>query len=169
MSWYRRATNWDAAFGRDENKNVQVLVEFENRVDGNLGIGLPSGKCRVYKADSDQSLEFIGEDAIGYTPRDENVSLYIGDAFDIVGERKQTDFKKITDHVYEEAFEIRVRNHKEEPITVRILEKLYRHAGWKLIQKNHDFEQLDSRTIVFPVQVKKDGETTVTYRVRYAA
>jgi hypothetical protein len=167
VTWRRNSANWDAGFGRAENKKVNVLVEFENRADGNLGISLPAGKCRVYKTDADGSLEFIGEDSIDHTPRDEKVTLYIGDAFDIVGERKQTDFRKITDRVYEEEFEIKVRNHKDEAVTVRVLEKLYRCAGWKVIRKSQDFEKLDSRTIVFPVSVEKDGEATVTYRVRY--
>jgi hypothetical protein len=144
-----------------------VMVEFENRADRHLGIALPKGKCRVYKADSDKSLEFIGEDLIEHTPRDEKVTLYIGDAFDIVGERKQTEFKKITDHVYEEAFEIKIRNHKEEPVTVKVLEKLYRWSDWKVLEKSHDFEKVDSRTVIFPVTVPKDGETKITYRVRY--
>jgi hypothetical protein len=167
LGWYRHAANWDPNWGREENKKVQVLVEFENRADRNLGISLPAGKCRVYKADSDKSLEFIGEDTIEHTPRDEKVTLYIGDAFDIVGERKQTLFKKISDRVFEEAFEIKVRNHKEEPVTVKVLEKLYRWHGWKVVENNHDYQQLDSRTIVFPIKVEKDGEATVTYRVRY--
>ena len=167
VRWRRHGSYWDANWGRDENKKVQVLVGFENRAARNLGIALPAGKCRVYKADSDKSLEFIGEDTIGHTPRDEKVALYIGDAFDIVGERKQMDFKKIASRVYEEAFEIKLRNHKKEAVTVKVLEKLYRWAGWKVLEKNHDYEQLDSRTIVFPVKVEKDGETTITYRVRY--
>ena len=167
LSWHRHASNWDRNWGRDENKKVQVLVEFENRAARNLGIALPAGKCRVYKADSDKSLEFIGEDTIDHTPRDEKVTLYIGDAFDVVGERKQTDFQKITDRIFEEAFEIKLRNHKEEAVTVNVLEKLYRHKGWNVIDKNHDFQQRDSRTIVFPVKLAKDGEATITYRVRY--
>ncbi len=165
--WNRHRRYWDAAWGREQNKKVNVLVEFENRAARNLGIALPAGKCRVYKADTDKSLEFIGEDSIPHTPRDEKVTLYIGDAFDIVGERKQTEFKKVTDHVIEEAFEVKIRNHKEEAVTVKVLEKLYRWAGWTVLEKSHDYEQLDSRTIVFPVKVAKDGETTVTYRVRY--
>ena len=167
LSWHRHSSNWDRNWGRDENKKVQVLVEFENRAARNLGIALPAGKCRVYKADSDKSLEFIGEDTIDHTPCDEKVTLYIGDAFDVVGERKQTDFQKITDRIFEEAFEIKLRNHKEEAVTVNVLEKLYRHKGWKVIDKNHDFQQRDSRTIVFPVKLAKDGEATITYRVRY--
>ena len=167
VSWNRYQRYWDAGWGGEKNKKVNVLVEFENRAARNLGIALPSGKCRVYKADTDKSLEFIGEDSIPHTPRDEKVTLYIGDAFDIVGERKQTEFKKITDHVIEESFEIKIRNHKEEAVTVKILEKLYRWAGWKMLKKSHDYDQLDSRTIIFPVKVEKDGETRVTYRVRY--
>jgi hypothetical protein len=167
LQWLRYGAYWDAAYGREENKKVNVMLEFENRADRRLGIALPQGKCRVYKADDDKSLEFIGEDLIEHTPRDEKVTLYIGDAFDIVGERKQTDFEKITNRVYEEAFEIKLRNHKEEPVTVQVLEKLYRWSEWTVLEKSHDFEQRDSRTIIFPVQVAKDGETTVTYRVRY--
>ena len=101
------------------------------------------------------------------TPHDEKVTLYIGDAFDIVGERKQTEFKIVTPRIVEEEFEIKIRNHKEEAVTVKVLEKLYRWAGWKVLKKNHEYEQLDSRTIVFPVKVDKDGETVITYRVRY--
>ncbi|OHB69805.1 MAG: hypothetical protein A2V70_14715 [Planctomycetes bacterium RBG_13_63_9] len=153
--------------GREENREVQVLVEFENRAARNLGISLPAGKCRVYKSDSDKSLELIGEDAIDHAPRDEKVALYIGDAFDVVGQRKQTEFKRLTDHVFEEAFEIKIRNHKEEAVTVNVLEKLYRWHGWKIREKSHDYQQRDSRTIVFPVPVDKDGEVTITYRVRY--
>ena len=95
------------------------------------------------------------------------MTLYIGDAFDIVGERKQTDFKKVTDHVYEEAFEIKLRNHKTEPVTVKVLEKLYRWSDWTIIEKSQDFEKVDSRTIIFPVKVAKDGQSKLTYRVRY--
>jgi len=167
VRWNRYNRYWDAGWGHQQNKKVNVLVEFENRAARNLGIAVPAGKCRVYKADSDKSLEFIGEDAIGHTPRDEKVTLYIGDAFDIVGERKQTEFKIITPRIVEEEFEIKIRNHKEEAVTVKVLEKLYRWAGWKVLEKNHEYEQLDSRTIVFPVKVDKDGETVITYRVRY--
>jgi hypothetical protein len=167
LTWNRYSSNWDRNWGREENNKVQVLVEFENRASENLGIALPAGKCRVYKADSDKSLELIGEDTIDHTARDEKVTLYIGDAFDIVGERKQTDFRKVTDRVFEEAFEIKLRNHKQEAVTVKVLEKLYRWKGWKVLQHSHDFEQLDSRTIVFPVELSKDGQLTITYRVRY--
>ncbi len=167
ISFNRSNQYWDANWGRQENKKVNVLIEFENRAAQHLGIALPAGKCRVYKGDSDTSLEFIGEDSIDHTPRDEKVTLYIGDAFDIVGQRKQTSFQKISDHVFEESFEIKLRNHKEQDVTVLVLEKLYRAAGGEIIEKSQDYQQRDSRTIIFPVEVKKDGEATVTYRVRY--
>jgi hypothetical protein len=167
LQWFRYGSYWAIEYGREENKKVNVMLEFENRADRHLGIALPKGKCRVYKADDDKSLEFIGEDLIDHTPRDEKVTLYIGDAFDIVGERKQTEFKKITDHVYEEAFEIKLRNHKNEPVTVKVLEKLYRWSDWTITEKSHDFKKVDSRTVIFPVKVAKDGEAKVTYRVRY--
>lgn len=164
-NWYSRY--WDDNFGRDENKKVNVLVEFENRAARGLGIALPRGKCRVYKRDDDKSLEFIGEDLIDHTSRDEKVTLYIGDAFDIVGERTQKAFRKISDHVCEEDFEIKVRNHKDEPVTVEVLEKLYRWSEWRMLEANHEYKKLNSRTIIFPVTVPKDGEVVITYSVRY--
>ena len=164
-NWYGRY--WDDNFGRDENKKVNVLLEFENRADRHLGLALPKGKCRVYKRDEDKSLEFIGEDLIDHTSRDEKVTLYIGDAFDIVGERKQTAFRKISDRVCEEDFEIKIRNHKDVPVTVEVLEKLYRWSEWKMLSNSHPYEKRNSRTIIFPIEVPKDGEVTITYSVRY--
>lgn len=164
--WFGR--HIDPGFGREENTKVNVLIEIENRADRNLGIALPAGKCRVFKRDTDGSLEFIGEDLIGHTARDERAVIYIGDAFDIVGERRQTEFRRISDRVIEEAFEIKVRNRKEdETVTVKVLEKLYRNPEWEIIRKSTDFEKLNVRTIIFPVEIEPDGEAVVTYRVRY--
>src|SRR5436305_12365881 len=115
---------WDPNYGRDVNKKVNVVIELQNRAENNLGIALPKGKCRTYKKDADGSLEFVGEDLIDHTARDEKVVLYTGDAFDVVGERKQTDFKKISDREYTEDFEIKVRNHKKEEVTVQVLEQM---------------------------------------------
>src|SRR5215475_1398387 len=99
-------------------QKVGVFVEIANKKDNNLGMPLPKGTLRVYKADGDGSLQFIGEDRIDHTPKDEMVKIKMGDAFDIVGERKQTDWRKLTDNLYEVAFEIGLRNHKDEPVTV---------------------------------------------------
>jgi hypothetical protein len=167
LQWYRYGMYWDPNFGRDVNKKVNVVIELQNRAENHLGIALPKGKCRTYKKDADGALEFIGEDLVDHTARDERLVLYIGDAFDIVGERKQTDFQKINDREYTESFEIKVRNHKKEDVTVKVLEKMYRCGEWTVQQKSHDFEKLDSRTIVFPVKVPADKEATVTYQVDY--
>jgi hypothetical protein len=167
LQWYRYGMYWDPNYGRDVNKKVNVVIELQNRAENHLGIALPKGKCRTYKKDADGSLEFIGEDLIDHTARDERLVLYLGDAFDIVGERKQTDFQKINDREYTESFEIKVRNHKKEDVTVKVLEKMYRCGEWTVLQKNSDFEKLDSRTIVFPVKVPADKEATVTYQVDY--
>lgn len=167
INWAWYGWYYDDGFGRDENKKVNVLIEIENRADRNLGIALPKGKCRVYKKDTDGSLEFIGEDMIDHTARDERAVIYVGDAFDIVGERKQTNFRKLSDRVCEESFQIKVRNHKTEPITVKVLEKLYRWSEWEIKEKNTDYEKLNSRTIIFPVTIEPDGEAVVTYTVRY--
>jgi hypothetical protein len=167
LQWYRYGYYWDPAYGRDENKKVNVLVEIDNRAENNLGVALPKGKCRTYKKDADGSLEFIGEDLIDHTARDERLVLYIGDAFDVVGERKQTEFHKISDREYVESFEIKVRNHKKDEVTVKVLEKLYRGGEWTVLQKSQDFEKIDARTVVFPVKVPADKEATVTYTVDY--
>jgi len=168
INWYPYQRSEDRFFGTQANKKVNVLIEVENRKDRGLGITLPAGKVRVYKRDdADKSLEFIGEDQIAHTARDEKIVLYVGDAFDIVGERKQTDWRKPADRVIEEAFEIKVRNHKDQPVSVKVLEKLYRWNEWQIIEKNADFTKLDSRTITFDVDVPKDGEKVITYRVRY--
>lgn len=167
LTWYRYGYYFDPGYGRESNKKVNVIVEMENRADKNLGISLPKGKCRTYKKDADGALEFIGEDAIDHTARDERLALYIGDAFDVVGERKQTDFQKINDRAFTESFEIKVRNHKKEAVTVKVLEKLYRSADWDVTAKSDPFEKIDVRTIVFPVKVEANKETTVTYTVHY--
>src|SRR5262249_40566318 len=134
--------------------------------EDHLGIALPQGKVRVYKQDGG-GLEFIGEDLVGNTPRDEPVLLYVGDAFDIVGERKQTDFKRLGGRHIRESFEITIRNHKKEEVTVKVLEKMSRAAQWELPNVTHPNERLDSRTVVFPVRVAPDKSATVTYTVDY--
>jgi hypothetical protein len=167
LTWYRYGHYFDPGYGRESSKKVNVLIEIENRADANLGISLPNGKARAYKKDTDGSLEFLGEDLVDHTARDERLVLYIGDAFDVVGERKQTDFRKINDHEATESFEIKVRNHKKEDVTVKVLEKMYRSADWDVTLKSHDFEKIDVRTVVFPVKVAAGKEETVTYTVHY--
>jgi hypothetical protein len=151
------------------NKKVDVYLEFKNDKQYGLGVPLPAGRIRVAKLDSaDSSLEFIGEDRIDHTPKDERVLVKLGSAFDVVGERRQVDFTVDTKARWmEEEIEIKLRNHKDQPVEVAVKENLYRWSTWKMLTKTHDFEKEDARTIYFPVRVAKDAEAVVRYRVRY--
>lgn len=160
----------DANYGSEQsNKKVNVVIEVKNSKDNNMGMALPKGKVRLYKRDeADGSLEFVGEDQIDHTPKDETVKLHIGDAFDIVGERKRTNFKvDVSGHVMTESFEIRVRNHKTEPVEVLVKETLYRWNNWEITESNQKWTKYDSNAIHFPVKVDKDGEQVITYTVKY--
>ncbi|MHB9154808.1 MAG: DUF4139 domain-containing protein [Endomicrobiales bacterium] len=163
---YQAWSRADMNFGAQSNTKVAVKLEFRNAKANNLGIPLPGGKIRVYKADTDGALEFIGEDYIDHTPKDEPVRASLGDAFDIVGERVQTDFKCGNDWC-EESFRITVRNHKDEAVAVTAVERLYRWSNWKLTARSDEYVKKDFRTVEFPVQVPANGEKTVTYTVRY--
>ena len=159
-----------AEYGRGaSNKKVNVTLEFKNTRANNLGMPLPRGKVRLYKRDAaDGALEFVGEDPIDHTPRDERIKLHVGDAFDLVGERKRTGLRVDTArHLMTESFEVRVRNHKEEAVKVQVKETLYRWSTWEITQSSHSYEKKDANTIHFPVQVGQDGEEIVTYTVRY--
>src|SRR5690606_27405675 len=117
---------------------------------------------------ADQSLEFIGEDVIDHTPRNEKVLIRMGNAFDVVGERKQTDFRVDSkSRQLWETFEIRIRNHKAEPVEVAVLENLYRAANWKLENTSHSFEKENSNRIRFKVKVDSEGEAVITYTAHY--
>jgi hypothetical protein len=161
--------NMDRSFGSQGNKKVDVYLRFKNSKDTGLGMPLPAGRIRVSKVDpDDQSLEFVGEDAIDHTPKDESVLVKMGSAFDVVGERRQLDFRLDTNRKFmEEDIEVKVRNHKEEPVEVLVKENLYRWVQWSIIKKSHDFQKTDSRTIQFPLTIDKDGEAVVRYTVRY--
>lgn len=159
----------DRSYGITSNKKVNVFIEFRNSKDNKLGMPLPAGKVRVYKQDQDdKALEFIGEDKIDHTPKDESLSLRIGNAFDIVGERKQTNFVVESGrHWISEEFEIKVRNHKKEDVVVRIKEPLYRWATWRITNELHKHTKLDARNVAWDLPVKADGEVTLTYTVEY--
>jgi len=159
----------DRNYGTVSNNKVDIYLEFANTEENGLGIPLPKGRVRVSKEDpADGSLEFIGEDAIDHTPRNEDVRVKLGSAFDVVGERKQTDFSiNVGGHVMTEGIEIRLRNQKEEPVDVIVKENLYRWTNWEIVQRTHDFEKIDSRTIHFPVTIEPEEEVVVRYTVRY--
>ncbi|MGH8618748.1 MAG: DUF4139 domain-containing protein [Burkholderiales bacterium] len=159
----------DRNYGTATNKKVDVYLGFRNGKEQNLGIPLPSGRVRVAKRDdADGTLEFIGEDTIDHTPRNEDVRVKLGSAFDIVGERKQLDFKADgARQLMTEEIEVRLRNRKKEAVTVLVKENLYRWTNWRITAKTHDFRKEDSRTIVFPVQIAAGAEAVVRYSVQY--
>ena len=160
--------NSDSNYGKTSDTKVAVMIEFQNSEKNGLGIPLPNGTLRVYKADSDGGNQFIGEDSIDHTARDETIRLNIGNAFDVVGERKQTNFNKINDRTIEESYQIKVRNHKTEAVVVRVVEPLFRWSNWQITQTNQDYTKLDSQTIEYSVKIGPDAEGTVNYTVRYS-
>ena len=161
--------NYDRGYGAEGNKKVRVMREFVNAETNHLGIALPKGKLRFYRRDADGQMEFVGEDMIDHTPRNETIRVTTGNAFDLVGERKQTNFHVDTgDKWLDESFEIKLRNRKKEPVEIRVVEHLYRWNNWQVTQKSDDFKKTDSQTIEFRVPVKPDEERTVTYTVHYS-
>ena len=145
-------------------EKVASYLTFENEEDNQLGMPLPGGVIRVYQRDSTGALQFSGEDRIKHTPKDETVRLKLGNAFDIVGERKQMDFEKISNHVIESTYQITLRNHKEQDIVVDVVEPLTN--DWTIMQSNFEYEKTDARSATFPIPVKANGETVLEYRVR---
>ena len=126
-----------------------------NLFDSLKALPLPSGRIRVNKLDSaDSTLEFIGEDKIDHTPRNEQVLIKMGSAFDVVGERRQVNFSVDTSRkTMTEEIEVKLRNHKREAVTVIVKENLYRWTNWKVLTKTHNFTREDARTVHFPVKV----------------
>lgn len=151
--------------GAGSEGKVQVKLEFKNSEENGVGFPLPKGRLRVYKADSTQALQFIGEDEIDHTPKNEKVRVFLGSAFDVVGERKQIDYRRVTDRIREEAYEIKLRNHKDTEVEVVVTEHL--SGDWKIIKASHPYERKDARTLELKVPVKKDSEAVINYRVRY--
>lgn len=157
----------DPGYGTYSNPDVNIYLQIENEEETGLGIPLPAGRVRVYKADVDGSLQFVGEDQIDHTPKDETVRLLLGNAFDIVGERRQTDFQQLGRDVIEESFEITLRNHKDQDVEVRVVEHLFRWSEWEIEQESTGHTKLDQGTIEWRLEVPADGEATLTYTVRY--
>lgn len=166
---FRSSPQRDRNFGNQSNPKVDVYVQFENKESNNLGMPLPAGKVRVYKQDdADGTLEFVGEDLIDHTAKDEKVLIKLGQSFDVVGERTQTNFSVDSNRkTITESFRIQVRNHKEQPQKVIIRETLFRWATWEITKASEEYEKIDARTLHFNVMVPADGKKTVTYTVRY--
>ena len=150
--------------GARDAKKVRVNVEFKNSEEAGLGIPLPKGKIRVMKADDDGSLEFVGEDLIDHTPKDEKVRVYLGNAFDIVGERTVKDHRKVTKYITEEDIEVSLRNRKEEPVTITVIEHIW--GDWKILRSSHEYRQKDANTAEFDISVPADEEVVLTFTVR---
>lgn len=148
-----------------QKQKVGVFLELENTKKNNLGIPLPKGTIRVYKEDKDGSLQFVGEDRIDHTPKDEKFKIKIGEAFDVVGERNQTDYKRLAPNLFEVAFEVNLRNHKKEDIKVLVEEPI--PGDWEMLSNTHSFEKLSAHLIRFDVPVTKDKEVKVKYRIRF--
>jgi hypothetical protein len=165
LRYYGAAYYYRSRYGSMiSNQKVGVFVEIENRKDNNLGMPLPKGKIRAYKHDSEGSLQFIGEDNIDHTPKDEKIKIKLGDAFDVVGTRKQTDWKKVAYDTYEAEFEISLRNHKREDVTVKVIEPI--PGDWKMLNSSQGYEKTDAFTAEWNVHVPKDKETKLRYRVK---
>ena len=145
-------------------QKVGVYLKFKNKEENHLGMPLPAGVMRIYQEDSEKMLQFSGEDSIKHTPKDEEVRLHLGNAFDVVGDRTQTDFQRISDRVFESAYEITLRNHKDTNITVDVVEPM--SDDWSILEKSSEFTKKDARTAVFSLPVAANGETVLKYRVR---
>jgi hypothetical protein len=143
---------------------VQVLYQFKNDDEVGLGVPMPAGVVRVYQADSKGGTQFVGEDRIAHTPTDETLKLKIGNAFDVVAERKQTDFEKITANVYEMEYEVVLRNHKTTPISVEVNEPI--GGTWRMLTASHRSTKTDAWAAQFNVPVAANGSATLKYRVR---
>jgi hypothetical protein len=144
--------------------NVQVFYQFKNEEKGGLGMPMPAGVLRVYQQDSKGGLQFVGEDRINHTPKDETLNVKIGNAFDVVCERKQTDYEKIGANVYEFEYEVTLRNHKAIPIAVDVNEPV--GGTWRMITSSHEWTKSSSSSIQFKVPVAVDATAVLKYRVR---
>ena len=143
---------------------VKVFYRFKNDEKSGLGMPLPAGTVRVYQADSKGEVEFGGEDTINHTPKDEVVRIYVGNAFDVVCDRKQTDYKKLASNLYELEYEITLRNHKDSAVNVEVREPI--GGDWEVLNATYKWTKLDASTIGFQIPIDKDGTATLDYRVR---
>jgi hypothetical protein len=149
--------------GASYGDKVRVQIEFKNAKKEGLGMPLPKGKVRVYKQDTDGSLEFIGEDAIDHTPADEKVRLYLGNAFDLTGERVQKATRKVSNRSREEDYEIKLRNHKKEAVEIVVSEKFW--GDWNMTKQSAPSVKKDSRTAEFKIPVQPNAEAVLQYTV----
>lgn len=168
QGWNLMMIRQDRDYGTESNPKVWVMREFVNSQANHLGMPLPGGRLRFYMQDKDTNLEFTGENVIQHTPRDETIRVYTGAAFDLVGERRRTNYRIDTNNNWMyETFEIKLRNHKKEAVEVRVVEHLYRGTSWEITEKSDTFLKTDSQTMEFRVQVEPEAEKVVRYSVDY--
>lgn len=167
--WNYENIRHDQNYGTQSNPKVWVMREIKNSEANHLGMPLPKGRVRFYRRDDEGRLQFTGEDVIDHTARDETLRLYTGNAFDLVGERKRTNYRSEQPNWMDESFEIKVRNRKQdEAVEIRVVEHLYRWTNWEIREPSHPFEKKDAQTIEFRIPLKAGEEKTVTYTVHYS-
>jgi hypothetical protein len=165
LFYYGAQEYYRNAFGQPlSNQKVAVTLEIVNGKDQRLGMPLPRGKVRVYKADASGSQQFVGEDWIDHTPKDERVRIKLGHAFDVVGERTQKDWRRLRDNVYEIEWEIALRNHKKDEQTVTVIEPV--PGDWQVLSSSHPHEKVEAHTLKYELSVPGEGAVKLTYRVR---
>ena len=158
----------ERSYGIGSGTRVIVVNEFTNSTANHLGIPLPAGRLRLYRRDKSGAVQFAGEAEIEHTPRNEKIRFVTGDAFDITGKRIQTNFHvSHNDHFIDESFSIEVKNQKDQPVTVHLIEHLYRAANWQITEKSADYTKRNSSSIEFPVEVRPESSATLTYTVHY--
>jgi hypothetical protein len=158
------ANFYNEAAGEPQRVNADVHLRFDNKEDDGLGVPLPKGIMRVYKADQDGQTIFVGEDSIDHTPKNETVDLMLGQAFDITARGRQTDFSKISDQVYESSYEIDFQNAKTDPVTVTLAENM--PGDWRILEESAMHSKPDSATASWKIVIPAEGSAKLTYRVR---
>lgn len=166
--WNMDMIRQNREFGTEFTRDVRVMREFSNTTANHLGIPLPAGRMRFYRADQDGNLEFLGENEISHTSTGDTVNVYTGNAFDLSGERTRTNYTiDQFRHTLDESFEIHLHNHKQQPVEIRVTEHLYRGDTWEITDHSNAFVKTDSHTIEFRVEVPANGEKALTYTVHY--
>jgi hypothetical protein len=148
-------------------EHVEVTLRFRNSKENGLGLPVPAGVLRVYKKDRDGAPQFLGENRVLHTPKDETLEFAVGRAFDIVGEHEQMDYRRLGDRVSEVQYRVKLRNHKDESIRVRVLETFY--GDWRILESSAPSQKENATTASFDLPVPSHGETVLTYRVRIEA
>ena len=167
--WNYETIRTNSEYGTESNSKVWVMREFSNSEANHLGMPLPQGRVRFYRRNDDGQMEFTGENVIDHTPRDEKIRIYTGNAFDLTGERRRTDYKVDNNrHTIDESFEIKLRNHKNAPADIRVVEHLYRWMNWDVATHSDPFNKTDSKAIEFPVTLAPDEEKKITYTAHYS-